>query len=244
MGASLFLVVGPVNIGVAARQRRRAATDTDEDLRRTGRNGSNDSCARSPERRRPAARADPGPDQRRRAAASETRPDHGQPTVTPQAQDEFEKATQTWDRYLKQVKGRRRTRRSHSWSPRPASSSPRTPAGIRRSVRKPNEAAAACSGWSPRAGPASAPSPRWRVYELPRRQLRRGRPSPAEGRSAGDLEGTSARQVAKPVEGARKQGKKNSRKRKKEVAKAEKGKGKEALENPLGGLGGGFSAGH
>ena len=79
MGASLFLVVGPVNIGELAQHSRRSRPQR-RDLRRTDR-AHRRTTAQGPDRRRHPRLADPGPHQRRAARKSEIDPTTGEPRV-------------------------------------------------------------------------------------------------------------------------------------------------------------------
>jgi hypothetical protein len=235
MGTSLFLVVGPVNLG---------------ELVGNSSTGTTSSAAIYEERAEGIERKlRKAPDDetlllaltRARLAAGEAQvevdPTTQQPTVTLEARSEFEKGTEAWHRYLKQAHG------------------------------KPNPTVAFLVGRSFFTLAASSPD-YGEVYEnleeatAAQRLVVAARPSVnslttlaeweylAGNFAAADKAAARAKGMAtskserKAIENLAKERRKIGKELKegaKAAAKAEKGQGKEALENPIGGLGGSAS---
>ena len=100
MGASLFLVVGPVNIGSLLGSTS-ATSNAAGLLRRTG-DGNRKEAEEEPGRREPAALPDPHPDQRRQRAGRSQLDDRSAEGHSA-AGRQLEKASEAWSRYLKQA---------------------------------------------------------------------------------------------------------------------------------------------
>ena len=218
---------------LAARHRRRSRPQR-RDLRRTDRTDRT-APAQGPGQRGHPALADPGPHQRR-PREERTRPDHRRNEGDRAGADRVRKG----GRHLGPIpEGGRATNRippSPAWSPAPRSLSPRT----RKPTRKRSntwEMQPTPSGSRPKAAPASDPGRPWPPTRTspatrpPARRPARKRTALTElevGKESGHKQLAAFQKQAKEIQKA-----------KVEAEKAEKGKGKEALENPLGGLGGG-----
>ena len=232
MGASLFLVVGPVNLG-SLLSNTNETNRQHRDLRRTDRTDRT-AAPPGPEQRRHPDLADPGPDQRR-PRRQRSRPDDRRTDRHRQGAGGVRKGQRRLGPVSEGRQGRaeplpRLARRGHHLPPRPELQD------LRRSARIPPGTPPMPSASPRRPGPASAagrPSP-------PTSTCRATRPpAPRPGRKAKALARTKSEKKAidKQLAAFEKQSK-EIQKAKKEAEKAEKGKGKEALENPLGGLGG------
>jgi hypothetical protein len=231
MGTSLFLVVGPVNLGQLLGNSTTTSNSTAI---------FNEEAERIEERLR-AHPEDPGTlvsltRARINAgrAASEVEPTSGEAVVTAQAREEFEKALAAWDRYLKQV--------GKKASPSMAVLVSSTAFTLAQNSTSYPEAfehlrgAADAQRLAAEAHPSVGLFTTLAAYEF----LRGDNAAGAEaGARALSLAGTGKEKklISKQLKAYRKQGK-EVQKAKKEAANAEKGKGKESLENPLGGLGG------
>ena len=127
MGASLFLVVGPFNIGDligSGGGTTSAGKVCDEQAERIEKK-----LRREPDRRGAAARPDAGADLGRRTPRPKTNPETGPALSRPKAAASLERGLEAWSRYLKQS-CRNRSRRSRCWSLAATSSSPnRRPEG-------------------------------------------------------------------------------------------------------------------
>jgi hypothetical protein len=232
MGASLFLVVGPVNIGSllnTADEVDRSAEIFDEQIERTEqrlrKDPSNEDILLSLTR----ARINAG------RANSEIDPTTGEAAVTARARVEYEKANDSWTRYLKVAKG----------EPNPSLAS--LVAGTTFLLAQNSktyaeaieylEAAADAQHLAAQARPSVGAWTTLAAYEY----LSGDKAAGAEaGRKAKALARTKSegKSIDKQLAAFEKQSK-EIQKAKVEAEKAEKGKGKEALQNPLGGLGGG-----
>jgi hypothetical protein len=231
MGASLFLVVGPVNIGSLIGNSSSTVETTKIFQERA-------------ERIERELRKNPG-DEDKQLALIRTRLSGGQAAASadarsgnapgPEARGEFEAATEAWDAYEKQA--------GKQASPTTAQLVARawlvlaedTSAGFEGQLNSVEEAARVQQIYA-EGRPTASSWATLALYQLIAGQFKAGE---ASGKKAESL-ATSKQQrkeVAEEVKSARKQGKQNM-KTKKEVAKAEKGKGKEALEKPFGGLSG------
>jgi hypothetical protein len=232
MGASLFLVVGPVNIGEllnTADEADRSAEIFDEQIERTEarlRQSPND-----PDILISLTRASINAGQ----AKSEVDPTTGETQITAQAQADYRRAVDSWQRYLKQTGGEP--------NPSLASLMAGTYFLLAQNSRTYPEAFENLSG----AADTQA-------------LLADARPSLGSWTTlsffaylAGDKEtgakaGTEAlalansknerKAIEKQISEAQKQAK-EIQKARKQAAKSEKQQGKEAIQNPLGGLGGG-----
>jgi hypothetical protein len=232
MGASLFLVVGPVNIGSLlsnTNETNPSAEIFDEQIERTEQrlrqDPSNEDILISLTR----ARINAG------RAESEVDPTTGEQTVSGKARAEYEKANEAWARYLKVAKG----------EPNPSLAS--LVAGTTFLLAQNSKTYAEALEYLGQAADAQRVAAQARpslggwttlaAYEY----LSGDKAAGAEaGRKAKALARTKSEEKAidKQLAAFEKQSK-EIQKAKVEAEKAEKGKGKEALENPLGGLGGG-----
>jgi hypothetical protein len=238
MGASLFLVVGPVNIGSllgnsnATTETTKIFQERAERLERELRKHPEDegkqlSLIRT---RLSAGQA---------AASNDTR--NGNPPGA-EAREEFEAATAAWDAYEKQVGTKSASPTAaqlvaQAWLVL-AESQSAAPSGFEEAFESLEEAGRVQRVYA-EGKPSASSFTTLALYLLIAGKFGEG---DRAGKRAESL-ATSKQQrkeVAKQLDSARKQGKKNQ-KTKKELAKAEKGKGKEQLENPFGGLGGGSS---
>jgi hypothetical protein len=234
MGTSLFLVVGPVNLGQLlgnSTSTTNSAAIFDEEAERIEQRlrahpqdaGILVSLTR--------ARINAG------RAASELEPTSGEAVVTAKAREEFEQANAAWDRYLKQVGAKA--------SPSMAVLVSGSAFALAQNSKSYPEAfeylrdAANAQRLAAEARPSVGLYSTLAAYEFLRGDDAAGAKAGAQALS---LAGTSKEKKAlsKQLKAYRKQGK-EVQKAKKEAAKAEKGKGKESLENPLGGLGGSSS---
>jgi hypothetical protein len=232
MGASLFLVVGPVNIGSllnTADEVDRSAEIFDEQIERTEQRLRKDPNDESILLSLTRARINAG------RAHSEIDPATGEATVTAKARVEYEKAEDAWARYLKVAKG----------EPNPSLAS--LVAGTTFLLAQNSktyaeaieylEAAADAQRLTAQARPSIGAWMSLAAYEY----LSGDKAAGAEaGRKASALARSKSerKSIDKQLAAFEKQSK-EIQKAKVEAEKAEKGKGKEALQNPLGGLGGG-----
>jgi hypothetical protein len=232
MGASLFLVVGPVNIGSLLSNNTETNPSSkifDEQIERTEarlRKDPNDEDILISLTR---ARINAG------RAESEVDPSTGETTVTAKARTEYEKANDAWARYLKVAKGEP--------NPSLASLVAGTAFLLAQNSKTYSEAieylgaAADAARFAAQARPSVGAWTTLAAYAY----LSGDKATGAEaGGKAKALAGTKSekKSIEKQLTAFEKQSK-EIQKAKKEAEKAEKGKGKEALENPLGGLGGG-----
>jgi hypothetical protein len=231
MGASLFLVVGPVNIGGllgngsstsnAASLFEEQATATERKLKKSP---EDPSLLLSLTRIRISAAN----------ALTEVDPATGQPTTTPEARDQLEKAGEAWSRYLKQA------------GSNPSPSAAQLSAGAlfrlaESSTTGPEaeaniKAAAQAQQIFAEAQPSLGAVSTLAIYNYFAFDFAGG---DKEGKRAQSLAGSKAqkKEVEEQLAEIRKRAK-SFQKQVKASAKAAKGSGKEALENPLGGLGG------
>jgi hypothetical protein len=231
MGASLFLVVGPVNIGSllnTADEVDRGAEIFEEQIERTEQRLRKDPTNEDILVSLTRAHINSG------RAKSELDPTTGETTVTAQARVEYERAGDTWARYLKVTK-------------EPNPSIAQLVSGTSFLLAQNSKTYAEAIEYLGQAADAQ-------------RFAAEGRPSVGAWTTlaayeylAGDkAAGAKAGQEAKALARSKSEKKsidkqlvafekqsKEIQKAKVEAEKAEKGKGKESLENPLGGLGGG-----
>ena len=236
MGASLFLVVGPVNIGSLLGN----STST---------NSGAEIFDEQAERIEHRLRTNPeDPDilislTRTRVnagrAASELDPTTGQATVTPKARAEFEKANEAWSRYLK-VAGKEA-------NPTVATLVAGTAFSLAQNSRSYPEAfgyleeAADAQRIAAQGRPSVGAFTTLAAYEYLAGNDAAGAKAGAEATALASSK-SEKKDISKQLASYQKQGK-AIQKQKKAAEKAEKGKGKEQLENPLGGLGGSTSLG-
>ena len=232
MGASLFLVVGPVNLGSLLSNTNETNPSSeifDEQIERTEqrlhKDPNNPDILISLTR----ARINAG------RAQSEVDQTTGEQTLTVQARAEYEKASEAWARYLKVAEGEP--------NPSIASLVAGTAFLLAQNSRTYAEAlenlgaAADAARYAAQARPSLGAWTTLAAYAY----LSGDKAGGAEaGRKAKALARTKSerKSIDKQLTAFQKQSK-EIQKAKVEAEKAEKGKGKEALENPLGGLGGG-----
>jgi chaperonin cofactor prefoldin len=233
MGASLFLVVGPFNlgnlIGNSSSSSSAAKVLHEQAERIEGR------LARSPNDEQlllalTRARVNAGNAQLERT--SETAP----PVVTPEAKKDFEAASEAWTRYLKQSAEPNTTAAQLLGSTyfQLAESSATVGEAVEY-VAKGTAAQKIAAQQSPSLGSLSTLA----IYEYFAGNFAGG--EKATKQVVAMVKGTSkteAKSVEKQLAEYRKRGKAFA-KQKKEVAKFEREKGKESLENPFSGFGGG-----
>jgi hypothetical protein len=234
MGASLFLVVGPVNLGSLLSNTNESNPSTeifDEQVERTEQRLHKDPNNPDVLLSLTRARINAG------RANSEIDQTTGETTVTVKARTEYEKANDAWARYLKVAKGE------------PNASLASLVAGsaflLAQNSKTYSEAieylgaAADAASFAAQARPSLGAWTTLAAYAF----LSGDKATGAEaGRKAKALARTKAekKSIDKQLAAFEKQSK-EIQKSKVEAEKAEKGKGKEALENPLGGLGGSSS---
>ncbi len=234
MGASLFLVVGPVNIGGllgngsstsnAASLFEEQAAGIERKLRKSP---DDPSLLLSLTRTRISAAN----------SLTEVDPTTGQPTTTPEARDQLEKAGEAWSRYLKQAGNNRSPSAAQLASGalfRLAETST-TGAEAEANVKAAAQAQRIFAAAQPNLGAVSTLA----IYEYFAFDFAGG---DKEGKRAQSLAGSKAqkKEVEKQLGEVRKRAK-AFQKQVEAAAKATKGSGKEALESPLGGLSGGSS---
>lgn len=229
MGASLFLVVGSFNISelFTSNNSSDAAAVLNEQAERTEaklrRNPNDEALLLSLTRTRVAAGN----------ALSEVNPQTGEPVVTPEGRVELEQGAQAWERYLQQAD-----------EPNPsgaqllagtffslAQTAP-TFGEATTNVEKAAEAQRIVAKARPSLGSFSSLA----IYEYFAGNFAAGDKAQAQAQlraSSKEEQKTVAKQLALVRQNA-----KRFEKQKQEAAKAEQGAGKEALQNPLGGLAG------
>jgi hypothetical protein len=233
MGASLFLVVGPFNIGnllgtssttSGAAIFNEQAEQTEAKLRR---DPTNEALLLSLARTRVTAAN----------SATEVNSETGATAYTAEGHEELSRAAEAWSRYLKQVK-----------EPSPSTallmsrayfSLAETSRGIEEVVSNINKAAAT-QRISAEAQPSINSLTNLAIYEFYAGNFAAGNKATkeAEAKAATKAE---AKEVGKQMTEYRQRGK-QFQTQKKEIAKQEGSQRKEALENPLSGLGGGASS--
>lgn len=233
MGGSLFLAVGPVNIAelIGDSNTIDAAKSADERV----------------ERLEQRVAATPQDEQllitltRAQIAAGNARIEpvaEGEvPTISAEARNEFDEAAQTWSRYLKQVD-------------EPNATAAQLVAGtffrLAESSTTVNEAqenvaqAAAAQRIAAEASPSIGSLSTLAIYEYFKGDFAAGNKATKQAAAKAPSK-AEAKSVEEQLAEFRKRGKAFA-KQKKEVAKAEGERGKEALQNPFGGFGGGAAA--
>jgi hypothetical protein len=231
MGASLFLVVGPVNIGEllnTADEVDRSTEIFEEQIERTEERLRQDPTNEGVLLSLTRAHINAG------RAASEVDPTTGEQTVTAKARTEYEKANDTWARYLKAAEGQP--------NPSLASLVSGTTFLLAQNSRTYAEALEylAAAADAQRLAAQGRPSVGAWTTLAAYAYLAGDKAAGAEaGRKAKALAKSKSerKSIDKQLTAFQKQAK-EIQKAKKQAEKAEKGKGKETLENPLGGLGG------
>jgi hypothetical protein len=233
MGASLFLVVGPVNIGslIGTGTTTEASQVLDEQAERIEgrlrREPDNETLLASLTRTRIAAGN----------SLTEVNSQTGGPLITPEARREFSLAAEAWDRYLK---------RTDSPSPSVAQLMAGTFFSLAESSSSLEEiqnslAQAAATQRIASAGRANVGVlSTLAIYEYYAGDFAAGDRA-AEKAAAGAPKG-EAKQVEKQLAEFRKRGK-QWQKEEQRIAKIENNQRKESLKNPFGGLSGGTGAG-
>lgn len=233
MGASLFLVVGPVNIGSllnTADEVDRSAEIFEEQIERTEQRLRKD--PENPDILVSLTRAHINAGR----AKSELDPTTGETLVTGQARIEYEKATDAWAKYLKAVG-------EGEPNPSVASLVSGTAFVLAQNSKTYSEAieylgdAADAQLLAAEGRPSVGSWTTLAAYAYLADDKATGAKAGKEAMALTNSK-SEEKQVTKQLTAFQKQAK-EIQKAKKEAEKAEKGKGKEALENPLGGLGGG-----
>jgi len=236
MGASLFLVVGPFNIANligGSNSTSSAAKVLHEQSERIearlARNPGDEQLLLSLTR----AQINAGNSQFERT--SETAP----PVVTPEARTDLEAAGETWQRYLKQAGGEPNASAAQIMATAYFSlaESSTSVAEAQEYVVKAAAAQNVAAEQSPSLGTLSSAA----IYAYFAGNFSAGDRATKQAASKVNSK-SEAKNVEKQLAEYRKRGKAFA-KQKKEAAKFESEKGKESLENPFGGLGGGTSLG-
>jgi hypothetical protein len=230
MGASLFLVVGPVSIGSlfgSSGSSSSASKVLDEQAERTEaklrRDPTNEALLLALARTRITAGN----------ALTEVNPETGSPVLTAEGRQELSQGAEAWNRYLKQAK---------EPSPSAALIVSRAYFGLAESSASLEEAqtnvekAAAAQRIAAEAQPTVNSLTTLAIYEFYSGNFAAGDKATkeAEAKVSGKSE---VKEISKQMAEFRERGK-AFQKQKAEVAKQEGSQRKEALENPLGGLGG------
>ncbi len=235
MGASLFLVVGPVNIGSLLGTNTASSSSS----------GLFEEQATAIEKKLRKKPDDPSlllSLTRTRVSAGDSltqvNSTSAQPTVTPAARNQFEKAAQAWSRYLKQT------------GKNPSSTGAQLAAGALFSLAQTSttapeaeaniKAAAAAQQIVAAAHPSLGSLSTLAIYKFFAFDYAGG---DRDGKQAQGFANSKSqrKEVEKQLSSIRKQAKKFQA-QVKAAAKASKGKSKETLEHPLGGLSGEGSA--
>jgi len=236
MGASLFLVVGPFNLASLVGNSSSSSSaakvlheQAERIERRLARNPGDEQLLLA------LTRAQINAGNAQVEQTSETAP----PVITPEAKQDFEAAAETWRRYLKQAGGEPNATAAQlvaSTYFRLAEGST-TVAEAQERVSAAARAQRIAAEQSPTLGALSTLA----IYEYFAGDFSRGDQATAEAAAKVNSE-AEAKQVKEQLAEYRKRGKAFA-KQKKEAAKFEAEKGKESLENPFGGFGGGAPAG-
>jgi hypothetical protein len=228
MGASLFLVVGPVNIatlfgGSTTSEASKVLNEQAERIERKLRTEpDNEALLLSLTRTRSTAAN----------GLTEVNPETGAPTFTPEGRQELVLATEAWNRYLKQA---------DEPNPSGALLAARTYFSLAESSGSLEEAetnveeAAAAQQIAAEAQPSVGTLTTLATYEYYANDFAAG--DKAAKQAVAKVPKAEAKEVKKQMAEFRARGK-AFEKQKAEFAKLEKSQRKEALENPLGGLGG------
>jgi hypothetical protein len=231
MGASLFLVVGPVNIAELLGDKNTVseASKTFEE---------------QAERIEKRLRANPDDanmlvslsQARLRAgeASAERDPTSGQVFIGPESRQQYEKGVDAWERYVK-VAG-------DEVSPTAATTFANASFTLAQNSRSYTEAfeylddAAEAQQIAAEARPSVGYLTTLAAFQMLGGNFDAGQKSGKEAEALANSK-QQRKEITKQIDAYEKQGKEIA-KSKKQAEKAEKGKGKESLENPLGGLGG------
>lgn len=232
MGASLFLVVGPVNIGsligssTSTGDATKLVDERAERLEAKLRKNPKDEAAQLALIRTRISAA--------QAAAGAENLTQGQP-MGAKTREEFEAATAAWERYAEQAGAKASPTTAQLMATTYYSLAVNPGAPFDEAFENLVEAANVQEIYA-KAKPSASSYTTLAIFQLLVGNFKDGEASQkqAEGLAATKQQ---RKEVAKTLNEAKKQGKQNL-KAKKEVAKLEKGKGKESIENPLGGLGG------
>lgn len=232
MGASLFLVVGPFNIGnligggsttSAAKVLQEQADKTEEKL---GREPESEVLLASLTRQRLAAAN----------SLTEVNPETGEPLYTPEGRQELQRGIEAWNAYLKQSeepKASVATLASQGYF-----SLAQTSSSFEEAIEN-VKGAARTQRISAESQPTINSLTTLAIYEYYAGDFAAGDKAvkKAEAKTAGKSE---AKEIGKQMAEFRKRGE-ALQAQKKALAKEEKKQGKERLENPFGGLTGGSS---
>ena len=233
MGGSLFLVVGPVNIAsiIGNSSSTNSATKVfDEQAERIeGR------LAKSPDDEQlllalTRARINAGNSQIETTSETEV------PTVTPEARDDFEAASQAWNRYLKQAGDEPSATGAQLVAAtffRLAEAGSTSLGEVEENVTKAAKAQRIAAEQQPSLGSLSTLA----IYEYFSGNFASGDKATKEAAALSSSK-AEAKSIEKQLAEYRKRGEKFQEGAKK-AAKVEQSAGKEALQNPFGGLGGG-----
>jgi hypothetical protein len=228
MGASLFLVVGPFNIGSLIGNSRSTETTkilieqaekTEAKLRREP---DNPTLLLAVARSRVAAGN----------AQTETDPQTGAPLIDVEARESFDKATEAWNRYLKQTE-----EPSTSGAQLMASTffTLAQTAGEIEAIDESLASAAQAQRIAADAQPSVGTLTTLAIYEYFDGEFAAGDKARKEAEAKAPA--AQAKEIEKQLAEYRERGK-SWEAEKKRVAKAQKEQGKESLKNPFGGLGG------
>ncbi len=229
MGASLFLVVGPFSIadifgtGTATNASKVLDEQAERIEGRLRQDPSNEALLISLTRARAAAGN----------SLTETNPETGATLVTPEGRQRLDLAADAWDRYLKQTD-----------SPNPSAAqlmastffSLAESSGSIEETEANIKGAATAQRLVAEARPSVGSLSTLAIYEYYAGNFAAGDQATKQAESKAPSKG-EAKEVNKQLAEYRKRGKQFEA-QKKEFAKLEKGRGKEALQNPFGGLGG------
>lgn len=236
MGASLFLVVGPFNIANLIGNSSSSSTAANvlhEQAERIERR-----LAKSPEDEQlllqlTRAQVNAGNAQFEKTSETAT------PVVTPEARKDLEAAGETWTRYLKQA-GDEPNAPAAQFMASAYFSLAESSATIPEAQEYVSKAAVA-QGIAAEQSPSLGTLSTLAIYEYFAGNFSGGDEATRQAAAKVNSK-TEAKGVEKQLAEYRKRGKAFA-KQKKEAAKYEREKGKESLENPFGGLGGGSSLG-
>jgi hypothetical protein len=230
MGASLFLVVGPVNIGNligsngsasnAAKVLQEQAERTEQKLRREP---DNEALLLSLTRTRIGAGN----------ALTETNPETGATVLTPEGKEELRRGLNAWQDYLKQTKEPKAS--AALLASRGYFSLAESSFALEEVVEA-VEGAARAQRLAANAQPSIGTLTTLAIYEYYSGNFAAGDKAVKEAEAKATSK-AEAKEVSKQMKEYRKRGKAFEA-QKKQIVKQEKAQGKERLENPLGGLGG------
>jgi hypothetical protein len=232
MGGSLFLVVGPVNLASLIGNSNTTSAETTKLFQERA------------ERIERELKKHPG-DEGKELALIRTHLSAGQAAASAdqnqgqapgaEAREEFEAATKAWDTYEKQAGAKASPTVAQLVASAWVFLAETQSSDFEGAFESLEEAGRVQKIYADAKQTASAFTT-LALYQLIIGNFKEGNASGKKAESLATSK-TQAKEVEKALKGARKQGKQNL-KSKKEVAKAEKGKGKESLENPFGGIGG------